>query len=189
MRKGDEDRERERDEVPWRNGGTVDDDRLNGRMQDRRNKPYLKHSERISPRSADQRGGGRGEGMRGGDWYPHPRCSPQGMPPFPSYRNTDEDSYKTQHVYRPEKPLRPQYQRHEEGRVKSKRRDGGDYHRSRHSESELGEESLPTRTGEDRRQRGGSPTWGRSKKPTMRHQEKPEIEMTENNVSDRILFD
>uniref|UniRef100_UPI001EAF1BD9 RNA-binding protein 20-like n=1 Tax=Oncorhynchus gorbuscha TaxID=8017 RepID=UPI001EAF1BD9 len=105
MRKGDEDRERERDEVPWRNGGTVDDDRLNGRMQDRRNKPYLKHSERISPRSADQRGGGRGEGMRGGDWYPHPRCSPQGMPPFPSYRNTDEDSYKTQHVYRPEKPL------------------------------------------------------------------------------------
>ncbi|XP_045563896.1 RNA-binding protein 20 isoform X2 [Salmo salar] len=190
MRKGDEDREREREreEVPWRNGGTVDDDRLNGRMQDRRNKPYLKPSDRdrISPRSADERGGGSGEGMRGGnrggDWYPHPRGSPQGMPPFPSYRNMDEDSYKTQHVYKSEKPLRPQYQRHEEGRVMSKRREGGDYHRSRHSESKLGEESLPTRTGEDRRQRGVSPTRGRSKKPTMRHgTEKLEIEITENN--------
>uniref|UniRef100_A0A4W5LDG0 RNA binding motif protein 20 n=1 Tax=Hucho hucho TaxID=62062 RepID=A0A4W5LDG0_9TELE len=190
MRRGDEEREREREreEVPWRNGGPVDDDRLNGRMQDRRNKPYLKPSDRdrISPRSADERGGGRGEGMRGGnrggDWYPHPRGSPQGMPPFPSYRNMDEDFYKKEQVYKSEKPLRPQYQRHEEGRVKSKRRDGGDYHRSRHSESEMGEESLPTRTGEDRRQRGGSPTWGRSKKPTMRHRkEKPEIETTENN--------
>lgn len=197
MRKGDEDREREREreEVPWRNGGTEDDDRLNGRMQDRRNKPYLKPSDRdrISPRSADERGGGSGEGMRGGnrggDWYPHPRGSPQGMPPFPSYRNMDEDSYKTQHVYKSEKPLRPQYQRHEEGRVMSKRREGGDYHRSRHSESKLGEESLPTRTGEDRRQRGVSPTRGRSKKPTMRHgTEKLEIEITENNVSDRIFF-
>ncbi|CAB1344478.1 unnamed protein product, partial [Coregonus sp. 'balchen'] len=191
MRRGEEvrEREREREEVPWRNGGTVDDDRLNGRMQDRRNKPYLKPSDRdrISPRSAEERGGGGGEGMRGGnrggDWYPHPRGSPQGMPPFPSYRNMDEVFYKKEQMYKSEKPLRQQYQRHEEGRLKSKRRDGADYHRSRHSESELGEEFLPTRTGEDRRQTEGSPTQGRSKKPTRRHgTEKPERETTENNV-------
>ncbi|XP_067115771.1 RNA-binding protein 20, partial [Osmerus mordax] len=57
------DRERERDEPPWRNGGGSlggDDDRPNGRLPPERRKPYLKPSDRISPRSADERGGGGG---------------------------------------------------------------------------------------------------------------------------------
>ncbi|XP_019905452.2 RNA-binding protein 20 isoform X2 [Esox lucius] len=182
MRRGDEERERdrEREEAAWRNGGVADDDRSNGRMHDRRNKPYPKPPERISPRSAEERGSGGGEGMRGGnrggDWHPHPRGSPQGMPHYPSYRNMDEDEdfYKKEQVYKPEMPLRPQYERHEEGRTKTKRRDGGDYHsRPRHQESQ----PPPAKTAENRRQEGG-----RSKKPTKRHDtEKPEKEATEHN--------
>uniref|UniRef100_A0A3P8S8Y3 RNA binding motif protein 20 n=1 Tax=Amphiprion percula TaxID=161767 RepID=A0A3P8S8Y3_AMPPE len=116
---------RERDD-PWRNGSSVDDDRPNGRASDRR-KTYQKPLDHLSLRSADERGGGGGEGMKGSrDW--HPRGSPQG---FNSYRNMEDDFYMEQ-VYKSDKPPRPLYQRHD---TKSKRRNGGDYHsRSRHSD-------------------------------------------------------
>uniref|UniRef100_UPI003AAF81BA RNA-binding protein 20 n=1 Tax=Centroberyx gerrardi TaxID=166262 RepID=UPI003AAF81BA len=174
LRRGEEERERERDDL-WRNGGGVDDDRPNGRMADRR-KAYQKPLDHISPRSAEERGGGGGGGMRGNrDWYP--RGSPQGLS-FNSYRNMEDDFYMKEQIYKSEKPPRAPYQRHD---AKSKRRDGGDYHgRSRHSESEMTEEPLP-RTPEDRRQ--GSPA-RRSKKTSRRHaaNEKQERETaTENN--------
>ena len=112
--------------------------------------------------------------MRGGrDWYP--RGSPQGMP-FPPYRNLDEEFYMKEQMYKSEKPSRPPYQRGHE--VKSKRRSGGegDYHgRSRHSETEMADEPLPVRTEEDKRQ--GSPSRGRSRKTTRRHEEKQEKEI------------
>ncbi|KAL1005765.1 hypothetical protein UPYG_G00063710 [Umbra pygmaea] len=171
MRRGDEERERERDEAHWRNGSTADNERSNGRMTDRRNKTYLKPSDRISPRSADERGG---EGIRGGnrsgDWYPHPRASPQGMHPFPSYRNVDEDFYNKEQTYKSEMPPRTQYERHEDGRSKTKRREVGDYHsRPRHPEP------SPKAT-ESRRQGSG----GRSKKLTRHGTEKLDRETTEN---------
>ncbi|KAG7223657.1 hypothetical protein INR49_015382 [Caranx melampygus] len=156
--------ERERDD-PWRNGGSVDDDRPNGRPVDRR-KAYQKPLDHISSRSADERGGGGGGGgedrMRSGrDW--HPRGSPQGMS-FITYRNMEDDFYMKEQMYKSDKPPRPSYQRHD---AKSKRRDGGDYHgRSRHSEFELSEESL-CRAPEEKRQ--SSPGRGRSKKTSRRH--------------------
>ncbi|KAF1394961.1 hypothetical protein PFLUV_G00006550 [Perca fluviatilis] len=159
LRRGED--ERERDD-PWRNGGSVDDDRPNGRAADRR-KAYQKPLDHISSRSADERGGGGGgEGMRGNrDW--HPRGSPQGMS-FNSYRNMEDDFYMKEQMYKSDKPPRPPYQRHD---AKPKRRDGGDYHsRSRHSEFEITEEPL-RRTLEDKRQ--GSPGRGRSKKISRRH--------------------
>ncbi|KAM9362844.1 LOW QUALITY PROTEIN: RNA-binding protein 20 [Symphorus nematophorus] len=160
LRRGED--ERERDD-PWRNGGSVDDDRPNGRAADRR-KAYQKPLDHISSRSADERGGGGGggEGMRGNrDW--HPRGSPQGMS-FNSYRNMDDDFYMKEQMYKSDKPPRPLYQRHD---AKAKRRDAGDYHsRSRHSEFEMTEEPL-RRTLEDKRQ--SSPGRGRSKKTSRRH--------------------
>ncbi|XP_030638736.1 RNA-binding protein 20 [Chanos chanos] len=121
----DEERDRDREELGWRNG---EEDRLNGRLPlpDRR-KTYLKPGDRVSPRS----GMPEERGVR--DWYP--RSSPQG-PPFSSYRSM-EDFYKKEPPYKAEKPPRPPYQRHE---MKSKRREGPDYHRSRHSESDLSED-------------------------------------------------
>ncbi|KAM7418792.1 hypothetical protein PAMA_016088 [Pampus argenteus] len=154
--------ERERDD-PWRNGSSVDDDRPNGRVADRR-KAYQKPLDYISSRSADERGGGGAggdEGMRRNrDWYP--RGSPQGMS-FNSYRNMEDDFYMKEQMYKSDKPPRPPYQRHD---AKSKRRDGGDYHsRSRHSDFEMTEEPL-RRTPEDKRQ--SSPGRGRSKKTSRR---------------------
>lgn len=178
LRRGED--ERERDDL-WRNGGSVDDDRPNGRAPDRR-KAYQKPSDHISSRSADERGGGGGgggEGMRGNrDWYP--RGSPQGMS-FNSYRNIEDDFYMKEQMYKSDKPPRPPYQRHD---PKPKRRDGGDYHsRSRHLEVEMTDEPL-RRTLEDKRQ--SSPGRGRSKKTSRRHAtaEKHERENApENTVS------
>ncbi|XP_044046570.1 RNA-binding protein 20 isoform X3 [Siniperca chuatsi] len=157
LRRGED--ERERDD-PWRNGGSADDDRSNGRASDRR-KAYQKPLDHISLRSGDERGGG-GEGMRGNrDW--HPRASPQGVS-FNSYRNMEDDFYMKEQMYKSDKQPRPPYQRHD---TKPKRRDGGDYHsRSRHSEFEMTEEPL-RRTLEDKRQ--SSPDRGRSKKTSRRH--------------------
>ncbi|XP_072240054.1 RNA-binding protein 20 [Leuresthes tenuis] len=156
VRRGEE--ERERDD-PWRNGGSVDDDRPNGRAADRR-KTYQKHLDHLSLRSADERGGG-GESMRGNrDW--HQRGSPQGSS-FHSYRKMDDDFF-SQQVYKSDKPLRPSYLRHD---TKSKRRDGSDYHvRSRHSEFETSEEQS-CRSSEDKRH--SSPGRGRSKKASRKH--------------------
>ncbi|XP_056228869.1 RNA-binding protein 20 [Seriola aureovittata] len=157
LRRGED--ERERDD-PWRNGGSVDDDRPNGRGADRR-KAYQKPMDHISSRSADERGGGE-DRMRGNrDW--HPRGSPQGMS-FNTYRNMEDDFYMKEQMYKSDKPPRPPYQRHD---TKPKRRDGGDYHgRPRHSEFEMSEEPL-CRTPEEKRQ--SSPGRGRSKKTSRRH--------------------
>lgn len=167
--------ERERDD-PWRNGESVDDDRPNGRVADRR-KAYQKPLDHISSRSADERGGG--EGMRG-NRDRHLRGSPQGMS-FSSYRNVDDDFYMKEQMYKSDKLPRPPYQRHD---TKPKRRDGGDYHgRLRHSEFEMTEEPL-RRTPEEKRQT--SPGRSRSEKASRRHttSEKHEKEKSiENTVS------
>ncbi|XP_061577409.1 RNA-binding protein 20 isoform X1 [Cololabis saira] len=168
QRRGEDDREWE---DPWRNGGSVDEDRPNGRAADRR-KTYQKHSDHLSLRSADERGGSEATRVNRDR---HTRGSPQGSS-FNSYRNMEDDFYMEQ-VYKSEKPLRSSYQRHD---TKSKRRDGGDYHaRSRHSEFEMSEEP-PCRTAEDKRQ--VSPGRSRSKKSSKRHtgSEKQERENTEN---------
>ncbi|KAL6110317.1 rbm20 [Pungitius sinensis] len=182
LRRGED--ERERDD-PWRNGGSVDDNRQNGRSGDRR-KAYQKPSDHISSRSADEReGGGGGGGAAGGgsegmrsnrDWPP--RGSPQGKS-FSSYRNMEEEFYAKEQVYKSDKPPRAAYQRHD---TKPKRRDGGDYHsRSRHSEFGTTEETL-RRTLEDKRQ--GSPGRERSKKTSRRFitPEKHEKENTTGNT-------
>ncbi|XP_050951634.1 RNA-binding protein 20 isoform X2 [Labeo rohita] len=143
--RGDED-PRERDD--WRND---EEERPNGWLSERR-KPYLKTGDRISPRM------GPGD-ERGRDWYP--RGSPQGSS-FSSYHSID-DFYKKDSMYKTDKLSRPQHQRHE---GKTKRREGGDYHRSRHSESDVTDETSTNRITEDR---------GRSKKPSRR-QDKEEKE-------------
>lgn len=150
--------ERERDD-PWRNGGGVDDDRPNGRGNDRR-KSYQKPLDHTSSRSGDERGGG--EGMRGNrDW--HVRSSPQGAS-FNSYRSMDEDFYMKEQTYKSDKLPRTSYQRHD---AKPKRRDCGDYHsRPRHYEFEVTEEPL-WRAPEEKRQT--SPGRGRSEKTSKRH--------------------
>uniref|UniRef100_A0A673GEP6 Matrin-type domain-containing protein n=2 Tax=Sinocyclocheilus rhinocerous TaxID=307959 RepID=A0A673GEP6_9TELE len=96
---------------------------------------------------------------RGRDWYPH--GSPQGLS-FSSYHSTD-DFYKKESLYKTDKLSRPQHQRHE---GKTKRREGGDYHRPRHSESDVTDNTNSNWTAEDR---------GRSKKPSRR-QDKEEKE-------------
>ncbi|KAM9315323.1 RNA-binding protein 20 [Pholidichthys leucotaenia] len=148
LRRGEDKRERD---DPWRNGGSADDDRPNGRAVDCRK--ACQKRDHLSLRSADERGGG--EGSRGNrDW--HPRGSPQGSS-FNSYRNTDEEFYMEQQC-KSDKPLRPPYPRHE---TKPKRRDGGDYHsRSRQEEPHC-------RSPEDRRQ--SSLGRSRSKKSSKRH--------------------
>ncbi|XP_042341838.1 RNA-binding protein 20 isoform X2 [Plectropomus leopardus] len=176
LRRGED--ERERDDL-WRNGGSTDDDRPNGRAAERR-KAYQKPIDHISSRSADERGGGGGgggEGMRGNrDW--HLRGSPQGMC-YNSYRNMEDDFYMREQLFKSDKPPRPPYQRHD---TKLKRRDGGDYQsRLRHSEFEITEEPL-RRTLDDKRQ--GSPGRGRSKRTSRRHTsaEKHEKENTTENT-------
>ncbi|XP_043078167.1 RNA-binding protein 20 isoform X1 [Puntigrus tetrazona] len=136
--RGDED-PRERDE--WRND---EEERPNGWLSERR-KHYLKPGDRISPRM------GPGD-ERGRDWYP--RGSPQASS-FSSYHSID-DFYKKDLLYKTEKLGRSQHQRHE---GKTKRRDGGDYHRPRHSESDVTDDTNSNRTAEDR---------GRSKRLTRR---------------------
>ncbi|XP_029949240.1 RNA-binding protein 20 [Salarias fasciatus] len=174
-RRGEEERERDRDD-PWRNGSGADDERPNGRASERR-KTYQKPSDHLGSRSADERGGGGGDGMRSGrDW--HPRSSPQSSS-FNSYRNMEDDFFM-EHVYKSDKPLRPSYQRHE---AKSKRRDGGDYHaRSRHSDFEMSEESL-CKASEDKRQ--SSPGRARGKKTSRRHATPERHERNAAESSDR----
>uniref|UniRef100_A0A8C6LPR7 RNA binding motif protein 20 n=1 Tax=Nothobranchius furzeri TaxID=105023 RepID=A0A8C6LPR7_NOTFU len=164
QRRGEDERERD---APWRNGGTVDDNRPNGRPADRR-KSYQKHSGHLSLRSSDERGGC--DGTRSSrDW--HLRDSPKGFS-FNSYRNMEDDFY-TEHAYKSDKLLRSSHQRHE---VKSRRRDAGDYHaRSRHCEFEKSEELLG-RPAEERRQ--SSPSRDRSRNTSRRH-EKAENEDTD----------
>uniref|UniRef100_A0A3P9JKM8 Matrin-type domain-containing protein n=1 Tax=Oryzias latipes TaxID=8090 RepID=A0A3P9JKM8_ORYLA len=115
-----------------------------------------------------------GEGMRDNRERP-PRGSPQG---FSSYRSL-EDHFYSEQMYKSEKCLRPSYPRHD---MKTKRRDGGDYHvRYRHPDFNLAEEP-PCRPAED--QRPSSP--GRRSKRSSRRQESAEKQEkeTENNVSD-----
>uniref|UniRef100_A0A3B3TCQ2 RNA binding motif protein 20 n=1 Tax=Paramormyrops kingsleyae TaxID=1676925 RepID=A0A3B3TCQ2_9TELE len=118
-------REDEREEACWRNG---DDDRPNGRMCDRR-KPYLKLTDRMSPRSKE------------------------------------EDFYKKEFAYKPEKLQRVPYQRHE---AKSKRKDSSEHYRSRHVEVELLEDPPAPRILEDRKP--ASPAKGKSKKVHRRQE-------------------
>ncbi len=143
--RGDED---PRDRDDWRNN---EEERPNGWQSERR-KPYHKTEDRISPRM------GHGD-ERGRDWYP--RGSPQG-PSFSSYHSID-DFYKKDSLYKTDKLSRQQHQRHE---GKTKRRDG-DYHRPRHSESDVTDSN---RTAEDR---------GRSKRPSRRQDRE---EKTENQA-------
>ncbi|XP_051550807.1 RNA-binding protein 20-like [Myxocyprinus asiaticus] len=135
-----------RERHDWRND---EEERPNGWLSERR-KPYLKTGDRISPRM------GPGDN-RGRDWYS--RDSPQGSS-FSSYHSID-DFYKKESLYKTDKLSRAPHQRHE---GKSKRREGGDYHRPRHSESDMTDES--NRMAENR---------GRSKRPSRR-QEKEERE-------------
>ncbi|KAG1939927.1 RNA-binding protein [Pimephales promelas] len=139
--RGDED-PRERDD--WRNDK---EERANGWLSERR-KPYLKTGDRISPRM------GHGD-ERGRDWYP--RGSPLGSS-FSSYHSID-DFYKKDSLYKTDKQSRPQHHRHE---GKTKRRDGGDYHRPRHSESDVTDDIGSNRIDEDR---------GRSKRSSRRREE------------------
>ncbi|XP_051980155.1 RNA-binding protein 20-like [Xyrauchen texanus] len=150
--RGDED-PRERDD--WRND---EEERPNGWLSDRR-KPYLKSGDRISPRM------GPGD-ERGRDWYS--RRSPQGSS-FSSYHSID-DFYKKELLYKTDKLSRAAQPRHE---GKSKRREGGDYHRPRHSDSDMTDDTSSNRIAEDR---------GRSKR-SSRRQEKEERE-SENQKED-----
>lgn len=173
LRRGEEERERD---LPWRNGGGADDERPNGRSSDRR-KPYPKHLDHVSSRSAEERGGGGGEGMMRSnrDW--HPRGSPQDLA-FSSYRSMEDDFYVKEQMYKSERPPRSPYQWHE---TKPKRRDYGEYHRGpRHPEMT----NQPPRRSEDKRQ--SSPGRSRSKRTNKRHTstEKQEREnTTESSVS------
>lgn len=153
LRRGEDERERE---DTWRSGGSVDEDRPNGWGADRR-KPYQKPTDHMNLRSADERGGSR-------DWHP------QRM----SYRNTEENYYTKEQVYKSDKPPRPPNQRHD---TKSKRRDGGDYHsRSRHLAFDM---SVELSRAEDKRQ--SSPDRGRSKKTTRKY---PSADKNRENTSE-----
>ncbi|XP_066509174.1 RNA-binding protein 20-like isoform X2 [Hoplias malabaricus] len=112
---------RDRDE--WRNG---EEERPNGRLPERR-KTYVKPGDE---RSRDR----------------YSRGSPQGLP-FSSYHATD-DFYKKELAHKAEKTLRTsQHQRHE---GKPKRRECGDNHRARHSESDPTEDINSSRATEER---------------------------------------
>lgn len=155
LRRGEDERERE---DTWRSGGSVDEDRPNGWGADRR-KPYQKPTDHMNLRSADERGGR--------DWHP------QRM----SYRNTEENYYTKEQVYKSDKPPRPPNQRHD---TKSKRRDGGDYHsRSRHLAFDM---SVELSRAEDKRQ--SSPDRGRSKKTTRKY---PSADKNRENTSENTV--
>lgn len=140
----------ERDEACWRNR---EEDQPNGQPPEWR-KAYYKSADRVSPQTAEE----KAEGHRGGrDRYI--MSSPQ-APPFLPYRSKEEDFYRQEFPYKPEKHPRPAYQRHE---VKAKRRETPENHRSRHSESEPSEDPKTT---EDRKQI--SPNSVTSKKPSRK---------------------
>uniref|UniRef100_A0A146WN47 RNA binding motif protein 20 n=1 Tax=Fundulus heteroclitus TaxID=8078 RepID=A0A146WN47_FUNHE len=161
LRRGEE--ERERDD-PWRNGGSMDDNRPNGRTADCR-KNYYKHLGHPGMRSADERGSG--EATRSSrDW--HPRDGPLG-PSFNSYRNMEDDFYM-ELAYKSGKPPRTSHHRHDS---KSRRKDGDHPGRSRHSELESTVEPR-CRTPEDKRR--SSSGRERSKNSSRRHTERQERE-------------
>ncbi|MED6287895.1 hypothetical protein CHARACLAT_021045 [Characodon lateralis] len=163
-----EDEERGRDD-PWRNGGSMDDNRPNGKTPDRR-KNYHKHLGHLSLRSADERG--NGETMRSSkDW--HPRDCPLGSS-FNIYRNMENDFYM-ESLYKSEKPPRTSHHRHN----KPRRRDGDHPVRSRHADFDMTDEAL-CRTPEDKR-RSSSGT-DRSKNSSRRHTEKQERENASENT-------
>ncbi|XP_028827036.1 RNA-binding protein 20 isoform X2 [Denticeps clupeoides] len=151
--------EQDRSEGPWRNG---DEDRPNNRPLPDRRRSYLKPGERMSPRTMED---------RGRDWYS--RSSPQDSG-FLSYRSMD-DGYKKELPYKSEKLPRMPYSRYE---MKVKKRDAIDFHRSRYSESDLHEDSVTSRTAEDRNQ--GSTERTRDKKFTRRQQTKERDENEQN---------
>ncbi|KAM4750386.1 RNA-binding protein 20 [Anableps anableps] len=165
LRRGED--ERERDD-PWRNSGTMDENRPNGRTADRR-KNYHKHLGHLSLRSADECGSG--EIMRSNR---HPRDSPLGSS-FNSYRNMEED-FNMELSYKSEKPPRTSHYRHD---TKSRRRDSDHPVRSRHSEFETMDEPW-CRTPEDKRR--SSPGKDRSKNPGRKHTEKQERENASENT-------
>ncbi|XP_056303726.1 RNA-binding protein 20 [Danio aesculapii] len=136
------------DDDPRDDWRNEEDDRPNGWLSERR-KPYLKPGERISPRM------GPGD-ERGRDWY--------------SYHCID-DFYKKDSLYKSDK-LRTQHQRHE---GKTKRRE--DYHRSRHSESDLTDDMSCSRTLEDR---------GRSKRTSRRPDKETENQKEEHKAKERL---
>ncbi|XP_064176864.1 RNA-binding protein 20 isoform X1 [Anguilla rostrata] len=145
----------ERDEACWRNG---DGDQPGSRPPEWR-KAYFQPTDRASPRTTEE----RAEGQRGGrDRYT--RSSPQ-APPFLPYRSKEEDFYKQEPPYRPDKPSRQVYQRHE---AKGKKRDTPENHRSRHSESEPPGDSTDHRAAEDRKQT--SPAGVKGKTPSRKQE-------------------
>ncbi|XP_061088760.1 RNA-binding protein 20-like isoform X2 [Conger conger] len=151
----------ERDEACWRNG---DEDQPNGRPPEWR-KAYFKMADRVSQRTVED----KAEGQRGGkDRYT--RSSPQ-APPFLPYRSNEEDYYRPEPTYKPERHPRPAYQRHE---VKAKRRDTPESHRSRHSES-----PEDPKTAKDRNQT--SPNSMKSKTPSR----KEEVEKVGEEVEEK----
>uniref|UniRef100_A0AAY4DNA0 RNA binding motif protein 20 n=1 Tax=Denticeps clupeoides TaxID=299321 RepID=A0AAY4DNA0_9TELE len=99
---------------------------------------------------------------------------------FLSYRSMD-DGYKKELPYKSEKLPRMPYSRYE---MKVKKRDAIDFHRSRYSESDLHEDSVTSRTAEDRNQ--GSTERTRDKKFTRRQQTK-ERDENEQNVRAKPL--
>ncbi|MEQ2205921.1 hypothetical protein XENOCAPTIV_018285, partial [Xenoophorus captivus] len=169
-----EDEERERDDR-WRNGGSMDDNRPNGKTPDHR-KNYHKHLGHLSLRSADEHG--NGETMRSSkDW--HPRDCPLGSS-FNSYRNMENDFYM-ESLYKSEKPPRTSHHRHN----KPRRRDGDHPVRSRHADFDMTDEAL-RRTPEDKR-RSSSGT-DRSKNSSRRHTEKQERENASENTVSSFCF-
>ncbi|KAG7252451.1 hypothetical protein CRUP_034441 [Coryphaenoides rupestris] len=197
----EEQRERERDELLWRNGtvgggggGVADEDRCGGGGGDRRTSEEEEVEVGAGGGGGCGGGGGGGDGMRGSrDWY-H-RGSPHGMS-FNSYRRSPEGEFYSQdQMYKAEKPPRAPYARHE---GKPKRRDyhggmgEGDYHgRSRHFESDMAESELRSRTPEDRKQQQSSPGRGRNKKTSRRHgaKEKQESQSTTGNTAGNTTGD
>ncbi|KAG7275332.1 hypothetical protein CRUP_035959 [Coryphaenoides rupestris] len=139
-------------------------------------------------------GGGGGDGMRGSrDWY-H-RGSPHGMS-FNSYRRSPEGEFYSQdQMYKAEKlPERRtrDTRASQRGETTTGGMGEGDYYgRSRHSESDMAESELRSRTPEDRKQQQSSPGRGRNKKTSRRHgtKEKQESQSTTGNTAGNTTGD
>uniref|UniRef100_W5N3E6 RNA binding motif protein 20 n=1 Tax=Lepisosteus oculatus TaxID=7918 RepID=W5N3E6_LEPOC len=132
-------REEEREEGFWRN---EDEDRSDSWLQERR-KPYLKLTDRASPRSLEE----RGEPTRT-TRERYPRSSPQNTS-YSSYRCKEDDFYKREPRHKSDRPPRPPHQRHE---AKLKKRDPEEGYRPKYSHSEATEDAIAAKSTEDRRQ-------------------------------------
>ncbi|XP_066549971.1 RNA-binding protein 20 [Amia ocellicauda] len=165
-------REEERDEACWRNG---DEERQDSWIQDRR-KPYLKMVDRVSPRSAEE----RGVALRGSRER-YTRSSPQN-PSYSLYRCKEDDFCKKELKHKSDRPPRPPHQRHE---AKTKKRDPEEHHRPRYSDGETQEDtSGAARTPEDRRQ--ASTERGRNKKPHRKLATEKEEQVSESQVEQQL---